>query len=117
MQTATRAAVSATIATRANLDALTGFPTLDKVAAVLNPYASSLQSFERVLTDTDTAAAARTTALSALMLVTGDVQFLGTLNGLPPVRLGSYLVSFGTDVSQLLKTLSTFEGQLHTSKS
>jgi hypothetical protein len=112
MLTATRGAVAATTAARTNLDSLAVFPTPDKVAAVMNPYVSSLQHYETVLMGTDTPAAARTTALSTLILVTQDVQFLGTVNGLAPVKLGTYLEDFGTNASQLLRTLSTFEREL-----
>jgi hypothetical protein len=115
MQAATRAAAAATTAARSKLDGMTGFPTPDKVAAVMNPLVSSLQRYETVLTGTDTPAAARTTALSALILVTRDVQFLFTINGLAPVRLGTYLDESGKDATQLLKTLSTFERELNTS--
>ncbi|HEX4127480.1 MAG TPA: hypothetical protein VHX67_07875 [Acidimicrobiales bacterium] len=114
MQTATRAAAAATTAARSKLDAMTGFPTTHKVSAVLNPYVASLRRYETVLRGTDLPTAARTAARSALVLVTRDVQFLGTIDGLPPVRLGSYLEDFGTNATQLLKTLNTLERALHT---
>ena len=59
---------------------------------MINPYISSLQRYETVLTGTDVPAAARTSCrqLSA-SLVARDMQFLSTINGLPPLRLGSYL--------------------------
>jgi hypothetical protein len=117
VQAATSAAISATATARTNLRSLTGFPTPDKVAAVMNPYVSSLQRYATVLTDTDTPAAARTSALSALMLVTRDVQVLDTINGLAPVRLGSYLEDFGTNASRLMTTLNTMERQLHSPRS
>jgi hypothetical protein len=117
MLTATRAAAAATTATRAELDAMTGFPTPDKVATVMHPYIASLRHYETVLMGITTPAAAQTTALGALMQVDSDVEFLGTINGLPPVRLGTYLEESGTNATQLLKTLSTFERQLHPSAS
>jgi hypothetical protein len=117
MQAATRDAAAATTAARSKLKGMTSFPTPDKVAAVMNPYVSSLERYETVLTGTDTPTAAQTTALSALMLVSQDVQFLFTINGLPPVRLGSYLDQSGKKAKQLLKTLSTFERELNTSNS
>ncbi len=115
MLRATRSAGSATTTARNNLDALTGFPTPAKVAAVMVPYVSALQAYETVLTDTDTPPAARTAALSVLIQVTRDVQLLKSIYGLAPVRLGSYLEDFGTNASQLLRTLSTFDRKLHVS--
>jgi hypothetical protein len=114
MQTATRAAAAATTAARSKLDGMTGFPTTHKVSSVMNPYVATLRRYETVLTGTDTPTAARTAALNALVLVTRDVQLLGTINGLPPVRLGSYLEDFSTNATQLLRTLNTLERALHT---
>ena len=56
--------------------------------------------------------AARTAALSAVVQVTQDLQFLGTVNGLPSLQLGTYLRQFFSDSAQLQTTLSNLLGKL-----
>ncbi len=112
MQTATRAADGATTAARSKLDTMTGFPTVTKVAPVINPYVASLQDYKTVLARTHAPTAARRAAVTAAALVTSDVQFLSTINGLPSLRLGAYFEQFGRDATQLQNALGTLEGEL-----
>jgi phage-related minor tail protein len=102
---------------RSGLDAITGIPTPAKVAAAINPYVSSLQRYEMTLAGTAVPAAARTAAAGARTLVSQDVQFLSTLSGLAPLRLGSYLEQFGKNATQLQAVLSRLEGELRTATS
>ena len=52
LQAATDTAAAATTTARSGLDAITGIPTPAKVAAVINPYVSSLQRYEMTLAGT-----------------------------------------------------------------
>ena len=52
VQAATDAAAAATTTTRSGLEAISGIPTPAKVAAVINPYVSSLQRYETTLAGT-----------------------------------------------------------------
>jgi hypothetical protein len=117
LQAATNTAALATTATRSRLDAISGIPTLAKVAAVVNPYFSSLQNYETTLVGTAVPTTARGAATAALTQVSQDVQFLGTLNGLAPVLLGSYLEQFGKNATQLQADLSRLEAELRTATS
>ena len=84
---------------------------------MVNPYLSSLQRYETSLVGTAVPASARTAAAGARTLVSQDVQFLSTLNGLAPLRLGSYLEQFGKNATQLQADLSRLEGDLRTATS
>ncbi len=112
LRTATAAAVAATAAAHSGLNSLPGFPTPPRVAAVINPYIQSLQHYGSVLAETAVPTTARTAAATAHVLVTQEVQFLGTINGLPAIQLGSYLEQFGQDSAQLQRTLSSVQGGL-----
>ena len=112
MQTATRDAEGATTTARSEFSSMVGFPTIRKVAAVIHPYVASLQAYKTVLSRIHAPAAAGTAAVTADALVTSDVRFLSTINGLPSLRLGSYLEQFGRDATQLQNTLGTLEGEL-----
>lgn len=115
VRAATTAAVAATATARTKLQTLSGFPTPTNVAAVINPYVASLELYSSALTDTAVPKAARTAALSAVVQVTKDQQFLGTVNGLPSLQLGTYLKAFFSDSAQLQTTLTNLLGKLHTS--
>ncbi len=122
LRTATTAAVAATATAHSGLESLSGIPTLARVAAVINPYVQSLQHYGSVLAETAAPTTARTAAASAHALVTQEVQFLGTINGLQSIGLGSYLDQvgqyldqFGQDSTQLQRTLSSAERGLHAS--
>ena len=84
---------------------------------MINPYVSSLQHYETTLAGTAVPTAARTAAAGAHTLVSQDVQFLGTINGLAPLRLGSYLEQFGKNATQLQADLSRLEAELRTATS
>ena len=112
---ATKTADGVTSATRAELLALKSIPTPVTVAALINPYVSSLQQYATVLSGADVSATARTAAADALALAGQDVQFLSTINGLQPIRLGTYLEQFGKDAAQFQKALGTLEHDLSAS--
>jgi hypothetical protein len=117
LQAATDTTVAATTTTRSRLEAISGIPTPAKVAAVINPYVSSLQRYETTLTGTTVPTPARSAAASARTLVSLDVQYLMTIEGLAPLRLGSYLEQFGKNATQLQADLSRLEGELRTATS
>jgi hypothetical protein len=117
VQEATNAAATATTAARSKLAALPGIPTPTDVAAIVNPYVSALQSYETTLTGTDLPATARTTVGAVRSLVKQDVQFVSTIDGLPPLGLGTYLAEFGTRSTQLQTTLSETQRELRTATS
>jgi hypothetical protein len=112
VRTATAAADAATTTVHVNLDSLHGIPTPAGVAAVINPYVQSLQQFQSVLATTALPARTRTAAASAQVLVTQDVQFLATINGLPSIRLGSYLEQVGQESADLQSTLARLQTEL-----
>ena len=51
-------------------------------------------------------------AASAETQVRQDLEFLGTIHGLPPVQLGAYLGQVGSDATQLRETLGDLEQNL-----
>jgi hypothetical protein len=109
---ATKVADRATNTTLLELHALKGIPTPVAVAAVVNPYLSALQRYAIVLSGADAPATARTAAAVALAQVGDDVQSMSTINGLPALRLGSYLEQFGKDTAQFQHALATLEHDL-----
>jgi hypothetical protein len=117
LQTATRALDSHASTTRSALDSLNGIPTTDKVAGVVNPYVTSLQHYQTVLSSAEVPTAARKAAANVRALLRRDVQSLATIDGLPSLRLGTYLEEFGTGVTQLQKDLGTFEHALRATTS
>jgi hypothetical protein len=112
LRAATGAANAAITTARTDLHSLTGIPTPAVVQGVMTPYVRSLQHYRTVLAGTVAPTKVRTAAVSARALVTRDVQFLQTLNGLPALELGSYLDRFGKDANQLQKTLGSFQREL-----
>ena len=117
LQSATDTAGAAITTTQSRLDAISGIPTLAKVAAVVHPYVLSLQRYETTLAGTAAPTAARTAATGVHTLVSRDLQFLSTIKGLAPLRLGSYLEQFGKNETQLQADLSRLEGELRTATS
>jgi hypothetical protein len=112
LKTATQSINADTSAARSSLHTLSGIPTIGNVATVMNPYVSSLQHYETVLSAVEVPNSARRAAINVRALVSKDVQSLGTINGLAPLRLGSYLEAFGTGSAQLQKDLGTLEHAL-----
>jgi len=112
VQAATDAVDSATTAARAGLGSITNFPTPANVANVVNPYVASLQLYDTFMSGASIPAPASSAAVAAEAQVRKDITFFGTIDGLPPIRLGTYLRSFTTDVSRLQATLSTLEQAL-----
>ncbi len=112
LQTATDATDSATTAAQVALTSLSNFPTPTNVATIINPYISSLQLYETFLSGSDAPAPARAAVAHAETQVRQDLKFLDTIDGLPPIQLGSYLVQFDTDATQLQTTLSALEQDL-----
>jgi hypothetical protein len=109
---ATRVADGATATTGSELHSLKGIPTTVAVAAVVNPYVATLGQYEDTLSGPGVPAAARTAVADARALVGQDVQFLSTINGLEPIRLGSYLEQFGKNAAQFQLALGTLEHDL-----
>jgi hypothetical protein len=86
------------------------------VAAIVNLYVPTLVRLKTVLGETPLPVSARSAAASAHALAARDVQFLGTINGLPPLKLGTYLVELGTNAIQLQTTLHHLQRQLPASQ-
>ena len=78
----------------------------------MNPYVSSLQHYQTVLSGVHVPKSARGAATTVRALVSKDVHALGTINGLAPLGLGSYLEQFGTGATKLQKALGTLEHAL-----
>jgi len=117
LQTATDAVDSATTAASVGITSLAAFPTPTNVETVMNPYISSLQLYETFLTGTKVPASARPAVASAESQLRQDLQFIDTIDGLPPQQLGAFLVQFDTDATKLQTTLSTLEQNLRSSAS
>ena len=117
LQTATDAVDSATTAATVGISSLAAFPTPTNVETVMNPYISSLQLYETFLTGTKVPPSAQPAAASAETQLRQDLQFLDTIDGLPPQQLGAFLVQFDTDATKLQTTLSTLEQNLRSPSS
>ena len=117
LQTATDAVDSATTAASVGITSLAAFPTPTNVETVINPYISSLQLYQTFLTATKVPASAQPAAANAESQLRQDLQFLDTIDGLPPQQLGAFLVQFDTDATELQTTLSTLEQHLRSSAS
>jgi preprotein translocase subunit SecG len=112
LQGATKSMNSKVTAAHAALHSLNGIPTTVKVAAVINPYVSSLRRYEAVLSGAEVPTSARGAAAAVRALLTRDAQSLATIDGLPSLLLGSYLEGFDPGVTQLHKDLRTLEHAL-----
>jgi hypothetical protein len=96
---------------------MTSFPTPANVATIINPYISSLQLYEAVLSGSTVPSSATSEAASAKAQARQDLAFLGTIHGLLPLQLGAYLGQVGTEATQLQATLSDLEQSLRPSTS
>jgi len=112
IQSATDAVDSASTAAGAGLASVTNFPTPANIATVINPYVASLQLYDTFMSGASVPASASSAAAAAEAQVRSDITFFGTIDGLPPIRLGAYLKSFTTDVSRLQASLSALEQAL-----
>ena len=99
------------------LSSLGTFPTPTNVEKVINPYMSSLQLYESFLSASAVPARARSAASSAGAQVRRDLQFLETIDALPPLQLGTFLKQFDADATQLQTTLSALEQNLRSGTS
>ena len=99
------------------ITSLAAFPTPTNVETVINPYISSLQLYQTFLTATKVPASAQPAAANAESQLRQDLQFLDTIDGLPPQQLGAFLVQFDADATELQTTLSTLEQHLRSSAS
>jgi tetrahydromethanopterin S-methyltransferase subunit D len=113
MLTATIAAGAANTLAQSKLQPGSGFPTVTKVAGIINPYVASLQRYKTALADIPVPEGVRPDAVNAHALVTRDLQFLGTINGLPSLRLGTYLEEFHLDAAQLQSILGSLQRELN----
>jgi hypothetical protein len=112
LQTATKAIDTDANTTLLALHALHGIPTPVQVATVVNPYVSNLQHYQTVLSGVKVPTAARGAAAKVRSLLSRDVPSFATIDGVPPLRLGSYLEELGTGLTQLHKDLGTLEHAL-----
>jgi hypothetical protein len=112
IQAATDAVDSATTSATVGLSSLPSFPTPSNVEKIINPYVSSLQLYGTVLSGSTVPAPAQSEASNAEAQVHQDLQFLDTIDSLPPLQLGAFLKQFDTDATQLQTTLSALEQNL-----
>jgi hypothetical protein len=112
LQTATKTMDTNASTTRSALHSLNGIPTTVSVAAVINPYVTDLQRYEAILSGAKMPTAALGAAAKVRAQLSLDVRSLATIDGLPPLRLGTYLEEFGTGVNELQKSLGTLEHAL-----
>jgi hypothetical protein len=117
IQTATDALDSATTSATVGLSSLPTFPTPSNVEKVINPYMSSLQLFGTLLSGSTVPSRARSAASNAEAQVRQDLQFLDTIDALPPLQLGAFLKQFDADAAQLQTTLSALEQNLRSASS
>jgi hypothetical protein len=114
IQSATDEVDSATTSAQAGLASLPGFPTPSNVAGIVNPYVTSLRLYLTYMSGASVPAAAQAEAGAAETEVRQDVTFFSTVDGLPPIRLGSFLNKFAADQTRLQATLTTLEQDLGT---
>ncbi len=117
IQAATDALDSATTSASVALSSLSTFPTPSNVEKIINSYISSLQLYGTLLSGSTVPAPARADASSAEAQVRQDLQFLDTIDSLPPLQLGAFLKQFDTDATQLQTTLSALEQNLRATTS
>jgi hypothetical protein len=99
------------------LSSLATFPTPSNVEKIINPYMSSLQLYGNLLSGSAVPAAAQSEASNAEAQVHQDLQFLDSIDTLPPLQLGAFLKQFDTDATRLQTTLSALEQNLRTTTS
>ena len=115
LQAATAAAVTATRTLRSQLDQISGIPTLPRSPPWSTPMWGRCSTTRAVPQTSSVPAAAKTSADTARSLVNQDVEFLGTINGVTSLELGSYLEQFGQISTICTRALGTFQGELHSS--
>ena len=103
---------SASSGAQAGLSSLGGFPTPQRVAAVVNPYVDSLQLYQNVAAGVTVPTAARAAFASANDQVAQDITFLKSINGLPPLQLGTFIDEFVAHITQLQATLDRLRQNL-----
>jgi hypothetical protein len=92
---------------------LSVFPTPPRVATIMNPYVDSLQLYETLASSVEVPKAARTAASTAAVQVHEDIGFLGTINGLPAIQLGSFIDGFFARSTQLQSTMDALQHALN----
>ncbi len=102
----------ATTTALAGMSSLPNLPSPADVAQVVGPYAESLQLYGSFLSGADVPPSARATATQVLGQVRVDAAFLGTIEGLAPAQLSTYLHTFYTDAAQLQGSLIALENEL-----
>jgi hypothetical protein len=117
IQAATDAVDSATTSASVGISSLATFPTPTNVEKIINPYMSSLQLYGSLLSGSAVPARAQPMASSAEAQVRQDLQFLDTIEALPPLQLGTFLKQFDADATQLQTTLSALEQNLRAATS
>jgi hypothetical protein len=117
IQTATDALDSATTSATVGLSSLPTFPTPSNVEKVINPYMASLQLYGTLLSGSTVPPRAQSAASSAEAQVHQDLQFLDTIDALPPIQLGAFLKQFDADATELQTTLSALEQNLRAATS
>ena len=103
---------SASTEAPAGLTGLGGFPTPQRVAAVVIPYVDSLQLYQNVAAGVTVPTHACAAFASANAQVVQDITFLKSINGLPPVQLGSFIDEFFAHITQLQATLDRLQQDL-----
>ncbi len=104
---------SASSGAQAGLTTLSVFPTPPRVATIINPYVDSLQLYETLASSVEVPKAARSAASTADLQVHDDISFLGTINGLPAIQLGSFIEGFFARSTQLQSTMDALEHALN----
>jgi hypothetical protein len=104
---------SASSGAQAGMTTLSVFPTPPRVATIMNPYVDSLQLYETLASSVEVPKAARTAASTAAVQVHEDIGFLGTINGLPAIQLGSFIDGFFARSTQLQSTMDALQHALN----
>ena len=112
VEAATDKAEAATNTARSKLIAMSGFPTLSKVSAIVNPYVEALQHYETALTDIAVPARAKAAVDSVRSLAGQNARFLFSINVLPSLGLGAYLAEFTQRATQLQLDFREVRGAL-----
>ena len=117
IRAATDEANLATTTALAGMSPLSYLASPNVVAQVANPYAESLQLYASFLSGAQVPAQARSVTAQVLAEAQSDASFLGTIRGIAPGQLGSYLHSFYANAAQLQTSLIALENQLPSTSS
>jgi hypothetical protein len=116
LQAATDEVDAATTTAVAGIMSLPVAPTRGQVAAVVNPYVETLALYDTVLSGSlsahDLAASSTGPARATAAQIRRIVSSLRTVDVLPPIALGAFVQSFGSDATGLQATLNDLEGAL-----